>query len=177
MANTLATRPMSQSIELKSDRILDLKHTFNFSQATLIKPIHCKKVQQIIRISSHFQNKQHKTKSQVLSDFTQLGRHYITRKQYQNIDKDLAKIFLVKFFFFFLSSFPLRHSIIVNVFYEMGYARTPVPSIPTLSFPLSLFSLKLIQLYLLISQMKPDIFVATLLQPYTQTVTVKTNNP
>ena len=24
--------------------MLDLKHTFNFSQATLIKPIHCKKI-------------------------------------------------------------------------------------------------------------------------------------
>ena len=38
---------------------------------------------------------------------------------------------------FFLSSFPLRYSIIVNVFDETGYAWTLEPSIPSLSFSLS----------------------------------------
>ena len=47
-------------IKLNDDRntlfthILDLKHTFNFFQAILIKPIHCKKkIPQIVRICSH----------------------------------------------------------------------------------------------------------------------------
>ena len=41
------------------------------------------KIQHIIRICSHFQNKQHKTTSRFLSDFILLGRDYTAWKQYQ----------------------------------------------------------------------------------------------
>ena len=37
----------------------DLKLTFNFSQATLLKTIYCKNISQSFRIFNHFQSKTH----------------------------------------------------------------------------------------------------------------------
>ena len=52
--------------------MLDFKHTFNFSQATLIKPIQCKNFRQLLE-SSVISLSKH-----ILLDFTQLGNYNFT---------------------------------------------------------------------------------------------------
>ena len=142
-----------------------------FSQATLIKHVHCKKSRSLIKICSHFQNKPYKTTPRILSDFTIPGEHHTTRKQYQNrthkkLEQFLHSVPYFKGLFSFSLSPPppplfrslsTRHHIIVNVFDETGYTETPF--LPLFPYFFSVSSLKLFPLsFDQKSLLKPDTF-------------------
>ena len=78
-----------RSIKLNDDRnalfshMLDLKHTFHFSQDTFIKPIHCQKTPQTNRISSHFPKKHIKHRP----GFYKISPHLAVIMLYEDNDK------------------------------------------------------------------------------------------
>ena len=84
-----------RSIKTNDDRndVLELKHTFKFSQVTLIKPIHRKKIPKTTRICGNLQNKPYKTTSRFLPNFTMPGEHHTERKQNQNWKRIKKNIF------------------------------------------------------------------------------------
>ena len=61
--------------------MLEFKHTFNFSQVTLIKLSSLQNIPKTIRICGHLQNKPYKTTSRFLPNFTIPGKHHTERKQ------------------------------------------------------------------------------------------------
>ena len=79
-----------RSIKTNDDRnalfshMLELKNSFNFSQAALIKPIHGKTSRRL-QESVVILNKPYKTTTRFLTNLITPGEHHIERKQNQNI--------------------------------------------------------------------------------------------
>ena len=63
--------------------VLKLKHTFNFSQVTLIKHT-LQKTPETTWLCGHFQNKQYNKTSRILPNLTTPGEHQAKRKHNQN---------------------------------------------------------------------------------------------
>ena len=111
-----------QSIKTHDDQsalfshMLELKQTFNFSQATLIQPIHCKKSR---RLCSHFQNKTYKTTSRFLPNLIIPSEHHTKQNQNRKWIKkknlhSVPPYFSESFLYYFTSSpsssqLPPRH--------------------------------------------------------------------
>ena len=144
--------------------MLEFKHILEFSQATLIKSIHYKKLKKTTRIWCHFQNKPYKTTSRFLQDITIPGEHHTQGKQNQNGKRiEKKQIFFIlclntlenPFLCFFLTTLPLntsspqlqprhhnidnflRHHIIVNIFPWNKLCQKPFHANPSLLFLIS----------------------------------------